>query len=70
MCLIYSADNPAHYHYVKALRHELAGLPEPLVKVAVVRETDHVFTPLEAQAQVLETVTAWAQGLRAGRSPS
>jgi hypothetical protein len=32
--------------------------------VTVVPESDHVFTPLEAQARVLDAVCAWANSLQ------
>lgn len=63
LCLVYSADNPAHYHYAKVLRRELQGVPEGRVRVEVVPETDHVFTPLEAQARVLDALAEWILGL-------
>ena len=63
LCLVYSADNPAHYHYAGVLRGDLQGLPETRVRVEVVPETDHVFTPLEAQSRVLEVLADWVEGL-------
>jgi pimeloyl-ACP methyl ester carboxylesterase len=63
LCLVYSAHNPAHYHYERALAPELRGLGEPGLRVLVVEETDHVFTPLEAQRRVVETLADWAETL-------
>jgi hypothetical protein len=64
LCLVYSADNPAHYHYAKVLGRDLRGLTEDRLRVTVVPESDHVFTPLEAQARVLDAVCAWANSLQ------
>ena len=62
-CLVYSADNPAHFNYESLLRPQLGDVPASLLRVEVIAETDHVFTPLEAQARLLDVVVGWAEGL-------
>jgi hypothetical protein len=66
LCLVYSAGNPGHYHYRRVLRRELMGVPTSLLRVEVVEEADHVFTPLEAQARLVNAVCGWAEAV-AGR---
>ncbi|HVO12189.1 MAG TPA: alpha/beta hydrolase [Vicinamibacteria bacterium] len=64
LCLVYSAGNPAHYYYRTALAPRLWQVPADRLLVEVVEETDHVFTPLDAQRQVIDSLCAWAEGLR------
>jgi alpha-beta hydrolase superfamily lysophospholipase len=63
LCLVYSAGNPAHYHYRTVLQRPLEGLPADRLRVEVVPETDHVFTPLQAQARVIDALCDWTGGL-------
>jgi alpha-beta hydrolase superfamily lysophospholipase len=63
LCLVYSEGNPAHYHYRTVLRRQLEGVPAARLRVEVVRETDHVFTPLDAQGQVIDALCDWAESL-------
>ena len=63
LCLVYSADNPAHYNYQRVLRPQLEDVPASLVRVEVIAETDHVFTPLEAQARLLDVLCDWVEGV-------
>jgi hypothetical protein len=60
LCLVYSAGNPAHYHYRTALSRQLEGVPPGRLRVEVIGETDHVFTPLDAQERLIEAVCSWA----------
>jgi pimeloyl-ACP methyl ester carboxylesterase len=64
LCLVYSADNPAHYHYRTVLRRDLEGAHPERLRVEVVPATDHVFTPLEAQARVVDVLGEWMKDLR------
>jgi hypothetical protein len=66
LCLVYSADNPAHYNYRTILSPELEGLPANRVRVEVITGTDHVFTPLEAQAGLLDILCDWVSGVKGG----
>lgn len=65
LCLVYSAGNPAHYHYRTVLRRQLEGVPARRLRVEVVDETDHVFTPLESQGRLIDALCDWAGGLGA-----
>lgn len=60
LCLVYSAGNPAHYHYRTVLRQQLEGVPADRLRVEVIGETDHVFTPLESQGRLIDALCDWA----------
>jgi len=60
LCLVYSAGNPAHYHYRTVLRRQLDGVPADRLRVEVIGETDHVFTPLASQARLIDALCDWA----------
>ena len=72
LCLAYSAGNPAHYNFRTTLQREIGGLPAGRLRVEVIEETDHVFTPLEAQRRLIDALCDWAGGqkLAAGSSPT
>jgi alpha/beta superfamily hydrolase len=59
VCLVYSAGNPAHYHYRSVLRRQLDGVPAGRLRVVVVGETDHVFTPLSSQGRLIDALCDW-----------
>ncbi len=63
LCLVYSAGNPAHYHYRTVLRRQLEGAPPDRLRVEVIGETDHVFTPLDAQGRLIDALCDWAGGV-------
>lgn len=61
MCLVYSSESPAYFNYLSVLRRDLrrpraAGQ----VRVQVLKQTDHVFTPLAVQDVLVETIRGWA----------
>jgi hypothetical protein len=63
VCLVYSAGNPAHYHYRSVLRRQLEAVPAGRLRVEVIGETDHVFTPLSSQGRLIDALCDWAGGL-------
>ena len=61
ICFVYSSESPAYFNYLSLLRRELrrpraAGR----VRVQVLKQTDHVFTPLAVQEVLLRTIRDWA----------
>lgn len=68
VCFVYSADSPAYFNYRMVIRRKLRRvLGKGRVRVEVLRRTDHVFTPLAVQEDLLRRLEAWAVRL-AGRS--
>jgi hypothetical protein len=67
LCLVYSAGNPAHYHYRTRFRRALrAARGQGTTRVEVLPRTDHAFTPLDTQEALLRALCDWAAG--AGRA--
>ena len=61
ICFVYSSESPAYFNYLSLLRRELrrpraAGR----VRVQVLKQTDHVFTPLAVQDALVQTIRGWA----------
>ncbi|MFI5005848.1 MAG: hypothetical protein ACHQKZ_00355 [Solirubrobacterales bacterium] len=61
ICFVYSSESPAYFNYLSLLRRELrrprvAGR----VRVQVLKQTDHVFTPLAVQDVLVQTIRGWA----------
>lgn len=65
LCLVYSAGNPAHYHYRTVLRRQLDGVPADRLRVEVISGTDHVFTPLDSQGRLIDALCDWARTVAA-----
>lgn len=63
LCLVFSAGNPAHYHYRTVLRRQLESAPPARLRVEVISETDHVFTPLDSQGRLIDVLCDWAGGV-------
>ena len=69
LCFVYSAESPAYFNYLSLLRRELRRpLADGRVRLKVIRETDHVFTPLRAQRALTDAVTEWAESAAAAGS--
>jgi len=69
LCLVFSEGNPAHYNFRTALTQQIGNVPDGRLRVEVVAETDHIFTPLDAQRRLLDAVCDWASGLRLSDPP-
>jgi len=67
VCFVYSSESPAYFNYLVLLRRPLRRpRAERRVRVQVIEQTDHVFTPLAVQDVLVDTIRDWAVGLGAG----
>ena len=72
LSLVFTADGPSWYHYRRCFRTVVEGADTP-VRVDVIRDTDHVFTGLSAQDELIDIIGRWADGVvtrGAGAQPS
>ena len=61
VCFVYSSESPAYFNYLVLLRREMRRpRAKGRVRVQVLKQTDHVFTPLAVQDVLVETVRDWA----------
>jgi hypothetical protein len=68
ICFVYSSESPAYFNYLSLLRRDMrrpraAGR----VRLQVLKQTDHVFTPLAVQEVLVHTIRDWAKSLGADR---
>ena len=61
LCLIYSSESPAYFNYLSLLRRKLRpARAAGRVRLRVLKRTDHTFTPLDVQEELMRTVRDWA----------
>jgi len=61
ICFVYSSESPAYFNYLSLLRRELLRpLAAGRVRLQVLKQTDHVFTPLAVQEVLVQTIRDWA----------
>jgi hypothetical protein len=61
LCFVYSSESPAYFNYLSLLRRELRrSRVAGRVRVQVLKQTDHVFTPLAVQDVLVQTIRGWA----------
>jgi hypothetical protein len=61
LCFVYCADSPAHFNYRSLLRREVRGaMSAGRARLHVLKQSDHVFTPLAAQETLVGAVREWA----------
>ncbi|HKC11776.1 MAG TPA: hypothetical protein VKI41_07060 [Vicinamibacteria bacterium] len=69
LCFVYSAESPAYFNYRSLLQR---GLREHIaagrVCLRVLKQTDHVFTPLAAQESLVTGIRDWAVGVAERRT--
>jgi len=66
LCLVYAAEKSGHYNYRKLFEHEIQSLPaEKRPQVEFIEDTDHLFTLLHHQKQLLASIEDWVQQVHA-----
>jgi hypothetical protein len=66
VCLVYSEMSPAYFNYRTLLAREMKpALRSGQARLEVLRNTDHVFTPVAVQDRLIELLTAWARDVGA-----
>ncbi len=61
ICFVYSSESPAYFNYLTLLRREMRGpLAKRRVHLQVLKQTDHIFTPLVVQDVLVQTIRDWA----------
>lgn len=61
LCFVYSSESPAYFNYLSLLRRELGpARAAGRVRLRVLKRTDHTFTPLAVQEDLMKTVCDWA----------
>jgi hypothetical protein len=61
ICFVYSSESPAYFNYLSLLRRDLRRpLKAGRVQLQVLKQTDHVFTPLAVQDALVQTIRRWA----------
>jgi hypothetical protein len=59
---VYSGDSPAYFNYRTLLAREMKpALRTGQARLEVLRNTDHVFTPLGVQDRLVDLLAAWAR---------
>jgi hypothetical protein len=65
LCFVYSSESPAYFNYLTLLRGAVRrARVDGRVRVQVLEDTDHVFTPLAVQDAVVRTIRDWALAMR------
>jgi alpha/beta superfamily hydrolase len=71
VCLIYSSNGEAHYNYEKTLARKMRSLIENnRLQVEVIKDSDHLFSPLHIQKQLVDVIQNWAVRVTAKRQVS
>ena len=71
ICFVYSSESPAYFNYLTLLRRDLRRpLAKGRVQLQVLRQSDHVFTPLAVQDVLVQTIRDWPLTFGAGTTPS
>jgi hypothetical protein len=68
LCLVYAETSPAYYNYRVLLRRPLRRARPGQVRVEVLRDTDHVFTPLDVQERLVEAIRQFCLGVGEGEA--
>jgi hypothetical protein len=67
LCFVYSAGSLAYFNYLSLLRRQVRrALSAGRARLRVLKDTDHVFTPLAVQETLVAAVRDWALAV-AGR---